>query len=185
VSVLRRYLLLAALVLTACSPEGDPRDQWLVFVATDANIPQLGDRVHVEVHAANDELLGLEALQQELWQGHPYGHAPQGTGAGLESITLDDVRAFYAEHYTRANLVLGVAGGYPAEYPKRLAARLAKLPQGGALAQGATASFRDDELAPPPKVDGRPYTLIDKTTASVGIHSRSSSTICSGNGALW
>jgi formylglycine-generating enzyme required for sulfatase activity len=34
---------------TACSGDAAPRDQWLVTVATDAPVPQLGDRLLVEV----------------------------------------------------------------------------------------------------------------------------------------
>ena len=60
---------------------------------------------------SNDELLGLEMLQQEIWKGHPYGHSPAGTVTGLKNVTLDDVKKFYKEHYTQGALMLGVAGG--------------------------------------------------------------------------
>jgi zinc protease len=113
------------------------------------------------LRSASDELLGLEALQQRIFAGHPYGHAPAGTVAGLESITLEDVRQFYRSHYTRANLMIGVAGGYPDGFPARLARDLGNLPAG----------IRSDRtLPPPPPVTGRRITLIDKETASVGIH---------------
>jgi zinc protease len=113
------------------------------------------------LRSASDELLGLEALQQRIFAGHPYGHAPAGTVAGLESITLEDVRQFYRGHYTRANLMIGVAGGYPEGFPARLAHDLGGLPAG----------IREDRtLPPPPPVTGRHITLIDKETASVGIH---------------
>ena len=49
---------------------------------------------------SNDEALGLELLQDEIYQGHPYGHSPIGTVEGLKSITLDDVKAFYKQHFT-------------------------------------------------------------------------------------
>ena len=62
---------------------------------------------------SNDEALGLELLQQKVFQGHPYGHAPSGTVEGLKRITLDDVKKFYAEQYTRSNLMIGLGGGYP------------------------------------------------------------------------
>src|SRR5262249_36954740 len=107
-------------------------------------------------------LLGLEALQQRVFAGHPYGHAPAGTVAGLESITIDDVRQFYRRHYTRANLMIGVAGGYPDGFPAKLAANLGGLP--------ATSSA--PRTVPPPSkpVTGRHVPLIEKDTASVGIH---------------
>jgi zinc protease len=114
------------------------------------------------LRSANDELLGLEALQQEVFAGHPYGHAPQGTVQGLAAITLDDVKRFYRRHYTRANLMLGVAGGYPDGFVAALEKKLA-----AALPAGEEGRL---PLPPPPKVEGREFTLVDKDTASVGIH---------------
>jgi zinc protease len=113
------------------------------------------------LRSASDELLGLEAIQQRIFAGHPYGHSPAGTVAGLESITLEDVRQFYRSHYTRANLMIGVAGGYPDGFPARLARDLGSLPAGVRTAR---------TLPPPPAANGRHITLIDKETASVGIH---------------
>jgi zinc protease len=110
---------------------------------------------------SNDEMMGLEMLQQEIFKGHPYGHSPAGTVEGLKSITLDDVKRFYQEHYTQANLMLGAAGGYPADYVARLQQDLSALPAGQ---KGRTP------LPPAPKVAGRNFTLIDKQTGSVGIN---------------
>ncbi|HEV2846559.1 MAG TPA: pitrilysin family protein, partial [Thermoanaerobaculia bacterium] len=110
---------------------------------------------------SNDEMLGLELLQQEIFKGHPYGHSPVGTVAGLQSITLDDVKRFYAQNYTQANLMLGVAGGYPNNYLDQLRKDLSALPKGQ---KGLK------ELPPLPKVEGRNFVLVEKETASVGIH---------------
>jgi zinc protease len=113
------------------------------------------------LRSGSDELLGLEAIQQAIFAGHPYEHAADGTIAGLKSITLDDVKRFYQEHYTRANLMLGVAGGYPQDYVENLQRALAVLPAGR---EGRK------ELPSPPKIEGRRFRLIEKQTASVGIH---------------
>ncbi|HEY4593494.1 MAG TPA: pitrilysin family protein [Thermoanaerobaculia bacterium] len=110
---------------------------------------------------SNDERLGLELLQQKIFQGHPYGHSPTGTVAGLKSITLDDVKRFYQEHYTQANLILGVAGGYPSDYVARLTQALSALPAG----QKGRAP-----LPPAPKIQGHNFTLVEKQTGSVGIN---------------
>jgi zinc protease len=48
--------------------------------------------------------------------------------AGLNAITLDDVRKLYASHFARDRLVVGVAGGYPEGFGETFAARFAKLP---------------------------------------------------------
>jgi len=110
---------------------------------------------------SNDERMGLEMIQQEIFKGHPYGHSPAGTVAGLASITLDDVKKFYQEHYTQANLMLGVAGGYPDDYVAGCEKALSALPAGR---KGLTP------LPPAPQVAGRNFTLIDKQTGAVGIN---------------
>ncbi len=113
------------------------------------------------LRAANDELLGLEELQDRIYAGHPYGHPPAGTVDGLGGITLDDVKRFYREHLTTGNLVLGVAGGYPEGYPQRLAKALAGLPSGPPTAR---------PLPAPTPAAGRELTLVAKDADSTGIH---------------
>lgn len=78
----------------------------------------------------NDEELGKEYLYNIIYAGHPYGHNNAGTVSSLERLTLDDVRAFYKENYTQGNLVVGLAGGYPADFPARVEKDFAKLPAG-------------------------------------------------------
>jgi zinc protease len=80
----------------------------------------------------NDEELGKEYLYQIIYAGHPYEHNNMGTVSSLEKLTLDDVRAFYKQNYTQSNLVLGMAGGYPADFAAKVSADFAKLPAGGA-----------------------------------------------------
>jgi zinc protease len=109
---------------------------------------------------SNDELLGLEMLQDKIFQGTPYGHSPAGTVDGLKNITLDDVKRFYHDRYTRASLMLGVAGGYPASFVAQLQKDLSALPAGE---NGRMA------LPPVPRIEGRNFTLVDKQTGSVGI----------------
>ena len=75
-----------------------------------------------------DEELGKQALATVLYQGHPYGRPTSGTVAGLTAITLDDVKTFYATHYARSRLVVGVAGGYPAGFAEAFAKRFSTLP---------------------------------------------------------
>ncbi|MFQ5525786.1 MAG: M16 family metallopeptidase [Thermoanaerobaculia bacterium] len=129
------------------------------------------------LRASNDELLGLEALQQLIFADHPYGHAPQGTVEGLAGITLDDVRTFYSTFYYPSNLMLGLAGGFSEGLAEELTTKLAALPEGG-MADGRV----DHDLPSPRAIDaegdaetdvsdsGRRFVLIDKPTDSVGIH---------------
>jgi zinc protease len=87
--------------------------------------------LRVNLRGNNDEELGKEALYLSLYgPDHPYGHQNVGTVTSLDSITLEDVKGFYAKHYTAANITLGLAGGYPAGFPEQAAAALGKLPAG-------------------------------------------------------
>lgn len=113
------------------------------------------------LRAASDELLGLEVLQQAIFgAGHPYGHAPEGTVRAVESLTAEDARRFHAEAWTRARLVVGVAGGYTEAQADRLASGLSGLPAGVAPAP----------IPAPLPPTGREAVLVEKPTASVGIH---------------
>ncbi len=97
----------------------------------------------------NDEELGKEYLYNVIYAGTPYAHNTAGTISSLEKLTLDDVRAFYRENYTQANFVLGLAGGYPADFAKKVEADFAKLPAG----KTATLASVAPSLTPGMKID--------------------------------
>ena len=73
----------------------------------------------ISLREGNDEELGKEQLYNVIYANHPYGHHNLGTLSALERLTVDDVRDFYRQHYSRQNLVLGLAGGYPASFPEK------------------------------------------------------------------
>src|SRR5947209_2184891 len=114
----------------------------------------------VSLREGNDEELGKEQLYNIIYAGHPYGHHNMGTLSALEHITIDDVQAFYRQHYTRANLVLGLAGGYPTDFVKKVEADFNKLPAG-----------RPEKLTlAAPKVDpGMRIELVKRDTRSTAI----------------
>jgi zinc protease len=122
-----------------------PRDAWERFA--EVALPQLVDpgfreedfrRVKDEhrnaliqdLREANDEELGRERLQANVFAGTPYGHPVLGTLAGIDAVTLDDVKAFVREHYTRANVAVGLGGDAPPALLPRLRAELGRLPAG-------------------------------------------------------
>ncbi|HEV7374737.1 MAG TPA: pitrilysin family protein [Pyrinomonadaceae bacterium] len=114
----------------------------------------------VSLREGNDEELGKEQLYNTIYASHPYGHHNRGSLSALERLTLNDVRAFYSQHYTRANLVLGLAGGYPASFVKKVEADFGKLPAGHAEKIKLDA----------PKVDtGMRIELVKRDTRSTGI----------------
>ncbi len=47
-----------------------------------------------DLRANNEEELGKERLQQDVFAGTPYGHPVLGSVAGISALTLDDVKAF-------------------------------------------------------------------------------------------
>ena len=84
----------------------------------------------------NEEELGKERLLINLYPNTPYAHTALGTVAGIQAVTIDDVKKFIADHYTRGNLVVGLSGDYPDELVTRLKSDLGALPQGTAVAGG-------------------------------------------------
>jgi zinc protease len=108
----------------------------------------------------NEEELGKEALQVALFAGTGYGHPTQGTVAGLESITLEDVKQFVADNYTQANLVIGVAGELGDAGRETLKRELGKLPAGIARKSEAPRAHRPSGI----EVD-----LIQKETRATAI----------------
>jgi zinc protease len=98
----------------------------------------------VSLRQGNDEELGKEYLYNIIYAGHPYAHHDIGTVTSLQKLTLEDVRAFYRANYTQAKLVVGLAGGYPADFPARVEADFAKLPAGKPSPQ----SFGQPRVAP-------------------------------------
>jgi len=90
------------------------------------------DYVTKSLRGNDDEELGKHALRDMLYPGHPYAHPTPGTAGGLGAITLDDVKKFYAAHFSRDRMIVGVAGGYPEGFAEAFAARFATLPATGA-----------------------------------------------------
>ncbi len=79
---------------------------------------------------ADDEELGKELLYSFIFRGTPYEHLEEGTVAGLESITLDDVREFYQRYYTRDNVWVGLGGGFDRTLADRVKEDFEDLPSG-------------------------------------------------------
>jgi zinc protease len=109
---------------------------------------------------SSDEELGKAALNEFVFRGTPYAHPTEGTVAGLRAVTLDDVRAFYRQHYTAGNVLLGVGGGFDDTVVAGLKDALGRLPPGSAMAAPAIS---------PASIDGRSVVLIDKPGADASI----------------
>ncbi|HUS05673.1 MAG TPA: insulinase family protein, partial [Bryobacteraceae bacterium] len=88
----------------------------------------------------------------------PYGHHNVGSVSSLQTLTLADLQTFYKAQFTRANLIIGIAGGYPESFLKRVEKDFEKLEKG-----------REQPLKlPAPKaIHGRQITMVEKQTRSV------------------
>jgi zinc protease len=109
---------------------------------------------------SSDEELGKAALYEFAFRGTLYAHPSEGTVEGLKAITLDDVRNFYREHFTPANTLVGLGGGFDDALVARLEAAVAELPAGPATAPPAIQ---------PAAIEGRSVLLIDKPGADASI----------------
>jgi zinc protease len=118
------------------------------------------DYIEKTLRYSSDEELGKQTLYTMVFAGTPYGHLNAGTAAALDSITLDDVKQFYATHYTRENVVLAVGGGYDNKLVSRLTTALAALPPGASNAAPAST---------PAPLQGRSVVLVKKSGQSTAI----------------
>jgi len=113
-----------------------------------------------DLRSNNEEELGKERLQTNIFARSPYSHTMLGTVRGIRAITLDDVKAFAASAYSQANLTLGATGDLPPDFLQRLREGLRTLPAGAPL--------------PTPKVKARQpkgieLEIIEKDTRATAI----------------
>ena len=116
--------------------------------------------LRVSLRESNDEELGKEHLYNMIYAGQPYGHDNEGRIGSLEKLTVDDVRNFYANHYTTSNLVIGLAGGYPKGFSEKVEADFEKLPAG----MPDTKHFDYPKLAAGTRID-----ILTRDTRSTAI----------------
>jgi zinc protease len=117
-----------------------------------------------QLRYSSDEELGKAALVAKVFAGTPYAHIGTGTVESLRAFTLEDVQAFWSQHFTKDNLVLALGGAYPSDLLQRLEAELARLPAGKPASVATPV---------PPRVSGRNVVLVEKpgntTAISMGV----------------
>ena len=109
-----------------------------------------------------DEELAKSALTAFLFPDSGYRHPVQGTVAGLESLTLDDVRRHYAQYFHRNNTTFAIGGGYTPALLARLEASREQLPD----APTVTPEHRGLK---PAKFEGQHLVLIEREGADASI----------------
>ncbi|MBI1804314.1 MAG: insulinase family protein [Ignavibacteriae bacterium] len=112
------------------------------------------------LRSQNDEELGKQSLNAFLFDNHPYGKLDVGTVQGLTSITLDDVKSYYKNMYTQANLWVGIAGGYSATLVETIKKDFAALPAG---------TFREVSVPAPEPIKDMEVMVVEKPTRAYGV----------------
>ncbi|HSE41210.1 MAG TPA: pitrilysin family protein [Acidobacteriota bacterium] len=110
----------------------------------------------------DDEELGKETLNAEIFKNHRYGHPEAGTVTSAKSLTLEDVKQFYAQQFTRKNLVIGIAGDYPDTLATQIKNDFSALPAG-------SESNSAGKIESPTAISGQHAVLIEKDTAGTAI----------------
>ena len=80
-----------------------------------------------DLRSNNEEELGKERLQANLFAGTPYGHPVLGSTAGIQATTLDDVKEFWKRAYARSNTLIGIAGDAAPEVKTKVTEALQNL----------------------------------------------------------
>jgi len=119
---------------------------------------EASNALRVGLRGNNDEELGKEALYSALYRGTPYGHYSTGAVSALEKMSLDDLKQFYKQHYTQSNLIVGLAGAYPADFLERIKKDFGVLPM-----QDSTPTLE----VKPRAMDRTHALIVEKNTRSV------------------
>ena len=81
------------------------------------------------IHSSSDEEYSKKYLENFLFRGTNMAHLVDGTADGVNSITLNDVRAHYKNFFGTNNLTIGIAGNYSDDFLSKLKSDLGGLPK--------------------------------------------------------
>jgi zinc protease len=117
--------------------------------------------VRTSLRYSQDEVLGKEALYEFIFAGTAYEHNEEGHVKSLEAISLDDVKRFYQTHYTQANIVIGLGGGFESGFAGEVMSDFE-----AALPAGERASLPEPE---PQEIEGLHVMIVEKDASSTAI----------------
>lgn len=114
--------------------------------------------LRIGLRSNNEEELGKEFLYLQIYgPDHPYGSHNRGKASSLAAMTIENLKTFYGSNYRRDNIVIGLSGNYPADFPERVKADFDVLPE------GASATV---ELPTPEPAKKTRLHIIQKDTRS-------------------
>ena len=112
------------------------------------------------------ELLGLLALDNDIYNGTSYAHLTEGTVRGLEQVKSESVRGFYRTWYRPENLTLAVSTKDAA-----IVSGLREALAGVGQRAGDAAALSPRAVEAPALVAGRHVTIIGLPKAiATGLH---------------
>jgi zinc protease len=110
---------------------------------------------------SDDEELGKAVFKAFVYKGSLYEKNVTGKISDLEKITLEDVKNFYTENFTRNRLIAGVSGNFDPSSIEKIKKDFASLQAGKA---------KQREAIIPEKIVGHHVSIVEKETESTGIH---------------
>src|SRR5262245_3468830 len=114
-----------------------------------------------DLRSNNEEELGKERLQTNLFAGTPYGHPVLGTVAGIQAIQIEDVKTFWKDAYARSHALVGIAGDAPPEVKTKVTEALQNLQGQSTLADAGKPVAR--------RPQGLEVEIVQKETRATAI----------------
>jgi len=126
----------------------------------------------IELARDDDSFLAGRALRHHLLGEHPHARDPSGVRVGLEAVTRQELVAFHARHFCRANVVVTVCGDVTLTEAQQLHDTVLEC-----LPEGAATPYPS---ADPVAHSGRHLVIVDKpertqtqmVLGSLGCHPR-------------
>jgi zinc protease len=87
--------------------------------------------IGIEQRKQSPDALADEAFYKAVFKTHPYAVMPSGYENTVNTLTLDDLKAFYQRYYVASNAVIAIVGDLDRGKAERIASSLvAQLPKG-------------------------------------------------------
>jgi len=109
-------------------------------------------KVAVEARKQSPSDIAEEAFFEAVYAGHPYALPAGGTEQSLETITLQDIKAFYGQHYVSSNAIIVIVGAVDRITAERMV---------DTLFDGLPAGSKPDPLPPVPDLAQAKTVKID------------------------
>ena len=74
------------------------------------------------IRQSSDEELGKKYLESFIFRGTPYAQLNEGNVASVKTLTVEDAKKQYQSYFTNSNVLIGIAGDYPASFVSKVKA---------------------------------------------------------------